>query len=230
MVCAEHHPEQRTCQPSDSCVRLVNQFAHLDESGNLTALAAPSSSSREDQPAIDHSRHGRNSIGWIEQSARKLQRELWQRRAELWPDGVPSDPAKLLDPEVAFRLIGFHYELAETLGQFSNENGTFEVAGIIDRPSRRVQNSRQLPLETRAFTAAHELGHALLHEGIRMHRDRPLDGSQQERSRRDRVEFEADKFASFFLMPEKLLRARFHQLFLCGSLVIDDATALSTVE
>ena len=60
-----------------------------------------------------------------------------------------------------------------------------------------------------------------------MHRDRPLDGSQQDRGRRDRAEYEADKFASFFLMPENLLRNRFRQLFLCDRFGIDEATAFA---
>jgi Zn-dependent peptidase ImmA (M78 family) len=217
-------------QVSADRLRLKNQYAHLDGAGNLRAQPAPppTAKERQDGPA-QNTPSPRKGVGiaWIEQAARKLQRDIWQRRHELWPNSVPSDPAKLLDPEVAFRLIGFQYELAETLGQYSNESGTFEVAGIIDRPSRRVRNSRQLPFETRAFTAAHELGHALLHEGMRMHRDRPLDGSQQDRGRRDRAEYEADKFASFFLMPENLLRNRFRQLFLCDRFGIDEATAFA---
>lgn len=222
--------EASTEQVSADRLRLQNQYAHLDGTGDLRAQPTPPPAAKEklSRPVqYPPSPRKGSGIAWIERAARKLQRDIWQRRHELWPDNVPSDPAKLLDPEVAFRLIGFQYELADTLGQYSNESGTFEVAGIIDRPSRRVQNSRQLPFETRAFTAAHELGHALLHEGMRMHRDRPLDGSQHDRGRRNRTEYEADKFASFFLMPENLLRNRFRQLFLCERFRIDEATAFA---
>lgn len=217
-------------QVSADRLRLKNQYAHLDGSGALRAQPAPPPASEEKQSQLVQKRPSARkgaSIVWIEQAARKLQQDIWQRRSEFWPDNVPSDPAKLLDPEVAFRLIGYRYELADTLGQYSSESGTFEVAGIIDRASRLAQNSRQLPFETRAFTAAHELGHALLHGGMHMHRDRPLDGSQQDRGRRDRTEYEADKFASFFLMPERLLRTRFQQLFLCERFSIDEATAFA---
>ena len=217
--------EASPAQVSADRLRLENQYAHLDGAGSLRAQSAPPDKTHT-EPVQPNVRRG-PGIAWIEQAAKKLQRDIWRRRDELWPDGAPTDPAALLDPAVALHLIGFDYELVDTLGQYSNESGTFEVAGIIDRPSKRVRNSRQLPFETRAFTAAHELGHALLHEGMRMHRDRPLDGSQQDRQRRDRAEFEADKFASFFLMPEKLLRARFRKLFLSPTFAVDEATAFA---
>jgi Zn-dependent peptidase ImmA (M78 family) len=210
--------------------RLKNQYAHLDGAGDHRAHSAAPPNRHRDQPeeqSIQPHRQKGSGIAWIEQAARQLQGDIWRRRHELWPDGVPADPTALLDPAIALRLIGFDYELADTLGQYANENGTFEVAGVIDRASKRVKNSRQLPFKTRAFTAAHELGHALLHESMRMHRDRPLDGSQQGRVRRDRTEYEADKFASFFLMPENLLRTRFKKIFLCERFVINEATAFA---
>ena len=220
--------EASPAQVSADRLKLENQYAHLDGAGSLRAQSAPPDKTHtEPTEPVQPNVHRGPGIAWIQRAAKKLQRDIWRRRDELWPDGVPTDPAALLDPAVALHLIGFDYELVDTLGQYSNESGTFEVAGIIDRPSKRVCNSRQLPFETRAFTAAHELGHALLHEGMRMHRDRPLDGSQQGRGRRDRAEFEADKFASFFLMPEKLLRARFRKLFLCATFAVDEATAFA---
>ncbi len=60
-----------------------------------------------------------------------------------------------------------------------------------------------------------------------MHRDRPLDGSQVDRGGRDHIEIDADKFASFFLMPEKLLRTRFRRLFLCEKFTVNEATAFA---
>jgi len=60
-----------------------------------------------------------------------------------------------------------------------------------------------------------------------MHRDRPMDGSEQERGSRDKFEKEADKFATFFLMPEKLVVERFRQAFLCDRFVFNDETAIA---
>lgn len=59
----------------------------------------------------------------------------------------------------------------------------------------------------------HMIGYALLHREARMHRDKAIDGSDQQAGPRDRIEYEADKFASVFLMPEKLLRTRFKHVF-----------------
>lgn len=206
--------------------RRKNQYAFLDGEGAFSATA-PRQTGKKPSVKVQPQPSRTRGYQWIEDAARKLQHEIWGRRNELWPQGAPTDPAALLDPEVGLQLIGFDYELADTLGQYSNEQGTFEVAGIIDRPSNRVHLSRQLPFNTRAFTAAHELGHALFHKDMRMHRDRPLDGSQLDRGSRDRTEIEADKFASFFLMPEKLLRARFRQFFLCEKFVINEATVFA---
>ena len=57
-----------------------------------------------------------------------------------------------------------------------------------------------------------------------MHRDRPLDGPGQERGVRDKIEREADKFASFFLMPENLVRNRFREFFLCDKFALNEDT------
>ena len=194
----------------------------MDGAGQLNA-EVPAASSNPEQDSEETIRIPKpNGPGcrWIEQAARILQESLWRRRHELWPDGVPGDPVDLLDPAIALDVIDFEFDMSETLGQFSSGGATFEVAGVIDRPGKRVQISPQMPFNTRRFTAAHELAHALLHEGVRMHRDRPLDGPGQERGTRDKVEKEADKFASFFLMPENLVRNRFRQFFLCDKFAL----------
>ncbi len=84
-----------------------------------------------------------------------------------------------------------------------------------------VRISRQLPFVTRRFTTAHELGHALLHKQAGLHRDRPVDGPAAKQ--RSSTEMEADKFASCFLMPEKLVKKRFASLFGTERFVLDDA-------
>jgi hypothetical protein len=207
---------------------LGNQYAFLDETGSLSGqvpMAQPTPESVTEQIQLPK-RSGRG-YQWIEQAARTLQENIWRRRYELCADGVPEDPVELLDPAIALDLLGFEFEMAETLGRFTSGGSTFEVAGVIDRPAKHVQISRQMPFNTRRFTAAHELAHAVVHEGIQMHRDRPLDGSGQERGARDEIEKEADKFASFFLMPENLMRTRFRQHFLCDKFELNDATAFA---
>jgi Zn-dependent peptidase ImmA (M78 family) len=211
-------------QIASSRRKLENQYAFLDDKGNLSGQVPPTHSEPEQILLLKRSGKG---YQWIEQTAKKFQEVIWKRRHDIWPDAVPDDPVKLLDPAVALDLIGFEYEIAETLGQITSNGSAFEVAGVIDRPAKRVQISRQMPFNTRRFTAAHELAHAALHEGIHMHRDRPLDGSGQEWGARDEIEKEADKFAGFFLMPENLMRKRFRQHFLCDKFELNDSTAFA---
>jgi Zn-dependent peptidase ImmA (M78 family) len=116
-----------------------------------------------------------------------------------------------LDPSIALKLLGYETSVEVGLGQYETPRGMIEVAGSIDSTSRTVRISGQYPVAVQTFTTAHELGHAVLHPASSgVHRDRPLDGSTVSRDRR---EMEADTFATLFLMPEKLVRSRFVDMF-----------------
>lgn len=192
--------------------RLQDPYAHMDGDGGFSALA--------EEPK----RQARYTNAELEQKAKDLQRMLWEAKDQIWVNGAPTDPTEMLDPSLALKFIGFDYELADTLGRYRNDGQPVEVAGIIDRQTRTVRISRQLPYHVRAFTAAHELGHALLHAATGVHRDRPLDGSAPSR---DVMELEADKFAAYFLMPEKLVRARFAANFGTECFRLTEATAFA---
>jgi len=75
-----------------------------------------------------------------------------------------------------------------------------------------VSEDEQNPLGRRRFTAAHELGHAVLHRD-RMGRFRAdaqiLEGSDEPT---DVLEREANRFAVELLMPEEVIRARADEL------------------
>ncbi|VAX11406.1 hypothetical protein MNBD_GAMMA25-1610 [hydrothermal vent metagenome] len=160
----------------------------------------------------------------IESKVRKLHLEIWSRRNEFWFEAVPTDPVKLLDPFVAAKCIGYKYVEVEFLGQGSDK----EIAGIIDRTNKQISISRRFKKNVSRFTAAHELGHALLHQETTMHRDRPMDGSSKPNGLRDAMEVEADKFATCFLMPENLVRTRFQQVFgVKDTFVLNDNTAFA---
>jgi len=208
-----------------------NPYAHLNESGGFSALS--------NQPILQtdivsnvsleahfsreiNTRTGRYSQIEIEQRAIKLQKIIWKHRKQIWSDATPSNPVDMLDPSVALKLIGYNSNLDETLGQFHIDGKLIEVAGTIDKSSKQIHISRQFPQHIRRFTAAHELGHALLHETSGLHRDRPLDGAIISRNA---VEFEADKFATFFLMPRKLVQTAFKRLFLTDRFIFTEATA-----
>ena len=217
--------------------RLQNPYAHVMGDGTLHALPPDSASRRavtpsRDELAVDPWSVRRKVKGLgrsrssIKKIARDLQGKLWADRELLFPDGKPVAPIAVLDPIIALRSIGFQCELVESLGQYQLEGEYVEVAGIIDRAERTVQISRRFPLPVRNFTAAHELGHALMHDGLGLHRDRALDGTDHG-IRRDQREREADTFASYFLMPEKLVRAEFKHRFKAREFIMNEDTAFA---
>lgn len=213
-----------------SRLKLQNQYAHLDDFGCLTAAAG--TSSKEDSAASNalfgrysglraRRRSGRFRRNEIERRAIEMQRLLWKHRREIWPTMESRDPVDFLDPGVAFPLIGINFERADGLGQYFAEGRQVEVAGFIDDSKMQARVSRRFSTEIQRFTAAHELGHALMHDAVGLHRDRPLDGSSLIT---DPVETEANKFASYFLMPEKVVRQRFEQHFGAPPFVLTENT------
>lgn len=161
----------------------------------------------------------------IEVLATRLQQFVWRNRARIWPKSAIENPVKVLRPDVVFRkCFGYHVEKTATLGTFSFQEGHLEVAGQIDQNEKIVTVSEQFPPETQNFTMAHELGHSLLHEQAILHRDRPIDGADSPRAH-IKEEWQADKFATFFLMPRKLVINRFRQMFLTEELGVSQEIA-----
>jgi hypothetical protein len=147
----------------------------------------------------------------IDEVAKAWQVDLWQRRHQLWSGTVPTNPIELLDPGVALVAQGYRVRSIGTLGEHFVNGVRSEVAGEIDRGERLVNISQRFRFEVQRFTLAHEFAHSVLHPNTAtMHRDLPLEKSGV---RQDHEEIEADRFASTFLMPERLLRARFQQCF-----------------
>lgn len=207
---------------------LEDPYAYLDENGGFDAIHNQSIGehisfvlSAEQIRAIKPKRKKQQlSNDEIEKVVIKLQRILWKQFK-----GSLDNPIKLLDPSITFKAIGYDYHVENTLGQFSSQGKSFEVAGIINNALYQVQISRQFPYEVQKFTSAHELGHAILHEheARGLHRDRPLDGSENN-TKRDSIEYQADKFAVYFLMPSKLLIKIFREHFLTECFVLNDDT------
>jgi hypothetical protein len=177
---------------------LQNQYAYLDDRGGFAA----SSKLRRGSAPLEAS-----SLSSICRTA------------------VTGDPIELLDPAAALRLLGYEYELADGLGKYRVGSGVIEVAGLIDLSSRLLRVSRQFPMPVQSFTAAHELGHAVLHPGMDgVHRDRPMDGAEHSRTR---IEIEADKFASYFLLPSRLVCSRFERIFGKAPFILHDDSAFA---
>ena len=145
----------------------------------------------------------------IEAAVRDLHTRLWRARASLWPaDALPS-PVEMLDPAAAARLLGIEFEVHDELGsRFSATEARFEIAGLLDRQAKKIAISRRFAPETQRFTAAHELGHWLLHPGNIMHRDRPVGGLEFGPMKRPQPEREADRFAALISARRRYSIAR----------------------
>jgi len=161
----------------------------------------------------------------IEAEARALLSEMWVERERLWPNSQPS-VIQMLDPGVAAQVLGVRYEEVDTLeSPFGFRGSHHRVAGLIDRQESKIVVATSFPVETVRFTAAHEIGHWILHKGEVMHRDRPISGPRLSYEPRDRHEREADHFAACLLMPAKLVRAQFEALFGPAPFRFDDNAA-----
>ena len=167
----------------------------------------------------------KHSYAEIEKLARDVQNTLWSYRDILGQKVTEENIVDLLKPDIVLtQILNYQYVEEETLGQNITESDVFEIAGIIDKGKKSVAVSKQFPKETRNFTAAHELGHALLHQQTVLHRDKPIDGSS---AAKDAIELEADKFATYFLMPGRTVTDLFKQLFQTDKFVVNESSAFS---
>lgn len=160
----------------------------------------------------------------IEDCVSDLQNLIWTNRTLIWKNNVPNNPLEILRPDSIFRqVLGYGYVDSEIYGVLE-EGQTTEVAGAIDQPNKLVVISNKYPREVMRFTSAHELGHAILHDHPILHRDMPSDCIGA-RFSRDLVEIEADKFATYFLMPEKLVREKFELIYGVPQFHLDENSA-----
>jgi Zn-dependent peptidase ImmA (M78 family) len=161
----------------------------------------------------------------IQKIVRYWHRHIWVNRKDIWGSNVPKDPVEMLEPKIVANLLGFSYQEESGIGIHQTSDGDAEVAGLIDDSAKAIYVSHQLKSKPRRFTAAHEIGHAALHDlQGRMHRDRSEDF---QRPRRDQKEREADRFATYFLMPENLVVARFLEIFHIRPFQITSETAFA---
>lgn len=161
----------------------------------------------------------------VENCVRELQTLIWKNKHLLWKKNIPTNPLEILRPDFILRsVLGYDYISSSTYGVLINEDESIEIAGIIDQPNKIVAVSNGFPKEVQNFTAAHELGHAILHEQPMLHRDIPVD-SIGKRGPRDKVEIDADAFATYFLMPTKWIIKEFEKRYSNGIFQINENTA-----
>lgn len=160
----------------------------------------------------------------IEAYAIAMQNVIWKNRATIWGKDISLHPIDILNPQTIFsKALSYNCYIREEIDS-NSDNDQFQAAGIIDQGKKMVSISSKFKKEVQNFTFAHELGHALLHKKMIMHRDLPIDGSKTSRSIQER---QADKFASYFLMPKKQVTAIFKEIFLTDKFIIDENSAFN---
>lgn len=211
---------------------LQDPYAFLDEHGNYTRPHEEGEQTPVGRPIRANELLGRWNKGRrfkkqeIAEIAKRLQRQIWNHRAEIWPSRKDISPLEVLDPEMALKCIGYTVDIQESLGRLTGNRESSEIAGIINADEHVVHVSRRFDPRIRKFTMAHELGHAVLHSQTGLHRDRPVDGTPGEQSR-SAIEIEADIFAAFFLLPERQVRSAFEKLFLTSQFRLTEDTAFA---
>lgn len=200
-------------------------------SERLAVLEKESNDNRIYQQSISEFQRGNladtvNSNADIEQIVRRLQNTLWLQRDKVWKRNIPENPLQVLDPEkVLTKMMEYTYLESVSLGTYELDGDFFEVAGLIDKKKKLIQVSKNFTRETQNFTAAHELGHAILHKQVVLHRDRQIDGSTT--TLKSREEMQADKFATYFLMPSILVKDVFFEIFEMQQFTINENTVLA---
>lgn len=161
----------------------------------------------------------------IESKARELQLKIWENQHIYWPTELPS-LLNMWDPRIAAAALSIQFEEYEELGNFGSHGSRFEIAGMLDRQREKIAVARKFGTSVARFTAAHEIGHWVLHKDQVMHRDRPIRDLANLNPSRPRIEREADYFAACFLMPRKLVQDQLEKSFgLKSPLVFNDNTA-----
>ena len=165
-----------------------------------------------------------HTVESIYAEVRKIHKKLWAEHRVLIDNNVV-DPLWLFDPKLVAQSLGFDCVVVTDLGQHSTNTTVFETAGVLDRRGARILISAKFNVSSQRFTAAHEIGHLILHPNEVMHRDRAIDAPSTSNSRQSLQEREADQFASMLLMPDRLVAQRIQHSFGRVPFVLDDITA-----
>lgn len=147
----------------------------------------------------------------IEKEVRRIQTEIWNARDVRYRmSGIPDIPT-IFDPRNVADHCGLFYEERDQLE--TDYRGGGSAAGLWRRDRSTILVSTRHSYEVRRFTAAHEIGHFLLHPHVgdrTLHRELPLDGSYGHRTQ---VEREADHAAACLLMPSRWVTKMFEARF-----------------
>lgn len=147
----------------------------------------------------------------IEKEVRRLQKEIWNAREVRYRmSGVPDVPT-IFDPRNVADHCELFYEERERLD--TDYRGGGGAAGVWRRDRSTILVSTRFSYEVRRFTAAHEIGHFMLHPRVgdrTLHREFPVEGTNAQRTS---IEKEADYYAACLLMPSGWVRKMFEARF-----------------
>jgi Zn-dependent peptidase ImmA (M78 family) len=160
----------------------------------------------------------------LEKIVRELHKIMWLNRDLLGLGSSSDKPLKMLEATQMLQIMGFKVTKSSNLGNLQVGGHQYQVAGQIDQRAKTVVISSQFDAQTTRFTEAHELGHAFLHLQEVMHRDRPLNGYTSAEKATDE-EYQANKFAAFFLMPRYQVIEKFRAIFGVEKIGVNQQTA-----
>lgn len=161
----------------------------------------------------------------IESLVYEMQRTLWRFKKAIWKHKTPMEPFQVLDPNKILELLDYRYEKRESLGSYRLAGKDIETAGITDNKNKIVATSNKHSIEVQRFTLCHELAHVILHGAEKIYRDGPVNGIFS--SNGNIIERQADKFATFFTMPSKLVKSEFKKTFGVDVMKINEDSAFA---
>jgi hypothetical protein len=152
---------------------------------------------------------------FIRQQARQLLSSYWRYIQQRVSRTIKAEEILPIDPRaLATNILGLTFDDPEEIRSTTNDRGLrIEIAGMVERQDKRITVARRLSPEIWRFTAAHEIGHYLLHRQCSSYRDSPATDAEIRNERRSPFEKEADRFAAELLMPTRLLRQLFSRMF-----------------
>lgn len=149
----------------------------------------------------------------IRESAKDFLQKVWDNRVEIWKgEAVPTTRAAMFPLPVG-KIITRHLKLKLAQPDFippEGDESRVVTLGLMDRKKNEIAIAKGFPVPQRRFTAAHEVGHWLMHKGFVYHRsdilrrDRPISGPNWS-AKLQPEEHEANLFAAEVLMPASQL-------------------------
>lgn len=213
---------------SESRRKLNNPYAHLDGDGVFSADFSGIHNNAFITNEIDSSidlNFAKKTSGYSKNEIVKIVRDLhillWEQRIRIGTNNF--SPLDVLNPVQVLEKIGYKIYHSCGLGNIRVAGLEVEAAAELNTISRELTLSNNFSPDVYAFTAAHELAHVILHEGINLHRDKAINGSDLQFE--DTRETEANFFAAQFLMPQKQVRKHFKFYFGTLNFSINESTA-----